>query len=552
MCKALSKEIAPIQLLWDCLRSPKRNNLNLRETNKFYLGKVIPKRLKFSDDGGIIVLNYNILSSINNNKNLLKYCNRGSILVSTTSLAYSTKAGSLTTMSRGNVEKVNSLNSQFNVTNLNIKDVSNLHQLIKSYNQIKGQRITKNPSLMKGKSYFLNIQKELKAGKFHFYNKILLNNPNTRSLDKLGFNSLKNRIVQKSLELSLLDYYNQVFSDNSHGFIKDKNIKSAIAQLDSNFQSVSYVIQVDLSNILESFNYKHYLSILSKHIKCQKLLSLLKKVLIKEYLHDWGKLSSLDDNPRNIHNILSPLLLNIYLHEFDEYMDQLLQEYPGMLNNKKKPLTREYKYLANSLRVMRYNNIPDKDLYQKTLKQLRITTRIDYNLVSPKLSYIRYFDQLIIGVEGSYTLSKEIQSKLLKKLQELNINCTIQELKITKIKDNYIKLLGYLVKSQEKFNKAIESVYEPNSKRYIKRRKKVRLSFNMDYNFITGLLIKYKFARYRNHPKIAGKIKLRGTFRGDLINKDIPDIIYYYNYIRKSIYNYYKIIKNEPALGNIM
>lgn len=102
--------------------------------------------------------------------------------------------------------------------------------------------------------------------------------------------------------------------------------------------------------------------------------------------------------------------------------------------------------------------------------------------------------------------------------------------------------------------KAHEVIYDQRLNRKISRRKKVRLSFEFDYQKVLDKLKTSGIIRLRVRQKSNDKNDLihRGRFRGNLINLDHSDIINYYNTIIRGIYNYYCICRNHSQLFNIL
>jgi retron-type reverse transcriptase len=108
--------------------------------------------------------------------------------------------------------------------------------------------------------------------------------------------------------------------------------------------------------------------------------------------------------------ILSPLLSNIYLHEFDLFMKKISEKYQGHIKptqRKKNPLAK--KLLISSKKSKYYN--------------LRIPSRIPNEAGYRNCKYIRYADDLLVGVMGPREMAIEIRTKIEKVLRE--------ELKIT-------------------------------------------------------------------------------------------------------------------------
>jgi hypothetical protein len=83
----------------------------------------------------------------------------------------------------------------------------------------------------------------------------------------------------------------------------------------------------------------------------------------------------------------------------------------------------------------------------------------------------------------------------------------------------------------------------------ILRRKKVRPSIEMDTLKVLKKLEINGFIRKRVSHSKHNELNYRGTFRGNLINLDHPDILKYYNSVLRGIQNYYNFSRNRVAVA---
>lgn len=217
---------------------------------------------------------------------------------------------------------------------VNIKTISNLKNLVAAYELIKS-----NPGNMtKGADevtldginldYFLNIQSELKGGKYKFQpaRRIQIPKPGKKDTRPLTMASPREKIVQKAILLIMERLYEEKFLNTSHGFRPARGTHTAMKYLESLFQSVQYIIEADFSKAFDTIQHEALIRIIKEEIKCEKTLNLIKSGLKAGYF----ELGKLHDNltigtPQG--SILSPLLCNIYLHKLDMYVEELKKEY---------------------------------------------------------------------------------------------------------------------------------------------------------------------------------------------------------------------------------
>lgn len=94
--------------------------------------------------------------------------------------------------------------------------------------------------------------------------------------------------------------------------------------------------------------------------------------------------------------ILSPLLSNIYLHEFDNYINKLIDEYTTNDRPRRNPAIEKY-----------YKSKSKTDIYR-----LRIPYYDPMDRNNIKIKYIRYADDFIIGVTGNRELAMDIKKRI--------------------------------------------------------------------------------------------------------------------------------------------
>jgi Reverse transcriptase (RNA-dependent DNA polymerase) len=146
--------------------------------------------------------------------------------------------------------------------------------------------------------------------------------------------------------------------------------------------------------------------------------------------------------------IISPLLSNIYLHEFDKFMDNLISQYSSDLKIKVSKPNPKYSSIRQEIKKLELleEDLSKRNSKLKELKRLLIKTPsvIRNNDTGKRLFYNRYADDWIVGLSGTKedaeSIKKDIINFLTTKL-ELTINET--KTKITHVGKKRIQYLGF-------------------------------------------------------------------------------------------------------------
>lgn len=260
---------------------------------------------------------------------------------------FSSKAGK--SPSRGS--ELKNLHSKDTV---NIKDISNLKNLVTAYELIKSNPGNMTPGASKetldgiNLDYLERIQSQLRAGTFKFgpARRVQIPKPGKSTTRPLTIASPREKIVQKAIHLVMEPRYENTFLDSSHGFRPNKGSRTIIRYIDAKFQSSKYIIEADFSQAFPPIPHDKLLNMLKERIHCEKTLALIKSGLKAGHV-EFGKLHESGDTGTPQGSILSPLLCNIYLHELDKFMELIATKYNVGSRRKN---TKEYMALQNKLK----------------------------------------------------------------------------------------------------------------------------------------------------------------------------------------------------------
>ena len=136
----------------------------------------------------------------------------------------------------------------------------------------------------------------------------------------LGIPALRDRIVQEALRAILDPIYESDFQPHSYGFRKGRCTMDAIAVLMPLFNSRVkhyYVIEGDLQSYFDTVHHQKLMKVLRNRLADKDILNLIWKFLKSGVME--GRLFKHTEAGVPQGGIISPLLANIYLDQFDQW-----------------------------------------------------------------------------------------------------------------------------------------------------------------------------------------------------------------------------------------
>jgi group II intron reverse transcriptase/maturase len=390
--------------------------------------------------------------------------------------------------------------------------------------------------------WFSKTSCKLKSGKFKFKpaRRIYIPKPKkkaskTQEFKPLTISSPRDKVVQQAIYLILNAIFEPSFLDFSHGSRPNRGNHSALEYIKFHFQGVKWCIEADIENNFPSIHHKTLLNILKKRIVCSKFLALVKNCIKAGFL---DKKKFYESNLGIFQgNVISPLLNNIYFHEFDLFMSSLISSFHKGKTRKKSPTYRKILYDISKL------DDPQKiKILRRKLWMTHSKDPMDSNF--KRLYYVRYVDDFIVGVIGSRSESTEILKKI-EVFLKVNLKLTVNEKKsfITHFSKSFIMFLGTFIKG----------TYETEKKIQTRKRMGVSRKVKITGRVVLHAPIKDLFEKATTN----GFFKKKGglfipTKVGWLVNLDHVDILRYFNSIIKGTLNYYSFANNRKSLGSLV
>lgn len=296
-----------------------------------------------------------------------------------------------------------------------------------------------------GITWLLKIRKTLKRGLFQFdpARRVLIPKPGKKEIRPLDVSGQK--VVQIAITIALAVLWENEFSDSSHAYRLGRGINRALEMIRKLFENCPWVIEGDIKKCYESVRHKILIDLLRRKISCPKTLTLIERLLKSGHVDKEGKLHKrLQGIPQG--TIVGPVLVNIYITEFDKFMNQLGSRNTGTGFSPNQTFWNGYWKCVGELSEARKQE--NKDEEKRILakwEKLRLTPEHVYPAEKPKVVYIRYSDDFVIGVFGDERAVNQVK-KQVSNFLHLNLGLRLRETKtfITR-GSKYVQFLGFAI-----------------------------------------------------------------------------------------------------------
>ncbi len=221
----------------------------------------------------------------------------------------------------------------------------------------------------------------------------------------LGIPAIRDRIVQAAVALVLERIYEPIFRDCSYGFRPKRNTMQALRQMAQAYRAgATWVVEGDLVKCFDSLPHSVILNCLRKRIKDERFLDLISKMLKAGVMEEGSMLPTSSGTPQG--GLVSPILSNIVLHEFDCWMEQEWKANPPPLTAKQQNARVNPEWMRHKRNLVRWRaqlagRIP---MGRQTPEGLRdkirqaLLARAQIPSVRPRrmISFCRYADDYVV------------------------------------------------------------------------------------------------------------------------------------------------------------
>jgi group II intron reverse transcriptase/maturase len=410
--------------------------------------------------------------------------------------------------------------------------------------------------------FFKKLSIDLRSENFQFKptRRLCTPKPNGK-MRPLGIPSPRDKVVQKAMEIILNLVFEPLFLDTSHGFRPERSCHSALKQV-SKWNGYESVIEGDIKGNFDNIHHTILANLLEKEIKDQQFMDLYWKLARAGYV-EYKYVDSNLGVPQG--GILSPLLSNIYLHEFDLFMSEYISKYTSKKKNisKVKPkIVTDSKKLTNLHKLFIANAYARDPNILKDIRSLReerntIPTSIR---TDNRVSYVRYADDWMIGVIGTREVAKKIKEDAKLFLEyTLKLGMSAEKTKVTSLTEDKARFLGVEIyipkakqtkvvyKNMDGRSIPLFNLQQMQQGKQMTIKNQVRVKFLMPYKEILQDLAKEGFLKEYSP---GGKLITNAITKWIFLEHSA--IIIRYNSIINGYLNYYSFVDNLHRFHTII
>lgn len=312
---------------------------------------------------------------------------------------------------------------------------------------------------------------------------------------QVGVPNFKDKLVQEVMRMILANVYEPILSNHSHGFREGRSCHTALSQIKNTWKGLTWCIEGDIKGCFDHMDHSVLVNLISKRIDDHRFLLLIHNALTSGVIETSTYHNTDSGTPQA--GRISPLLANIYLHEFDLFVEKQMENFD------------------------------------------KITDPMDK--IDQRMKYVRYADIFVIGIAGCKDSAINVKGWIKDFLeQKLHLELREEKALITHL-ENPIPFLGYEFRKWDE-RKGTRVSYKSHKQPMRKTTLSGAIKLEIPEKKIKDFAIANGYGNLDN---------FKSMHRANLMNHSELEILYTYNAELRGIANYYKLANNYHHLDKL-
>ena len=299
-----------------------------------------------------------------------------------------------------------------------------------------------------------------------------------------------------------------IFLNSSYGFRPNKSVNKALQTLKLWPSNTVFFLDYDIEKAFDNVNRSRLKNIFLKYLNDTRIWNEISKmmkagVIAPDLIFEEKGISQ--------GSILSPFLFNVYMHEFDSFMQTLTKNNSNAVydNVKNIEAKREHNRILNRYkqsniaeRLREFGNIDTvinnkKAEFKAFYEKYKRTSGVD--LDTRKILYIRYADDFLIGIVGSKKFANLVKNNINTFIRG-NLHLEIKKDTLLHRNEKGAKFLGHIInlvhfKKKVRIDRSVPAAFRKYKRRVLARLRKSDIalghaaSFKLKKNLLQALKI---------------------------------------------------------------
>jgi RNA-directed DNA polymerase len=171
--------------------------------------------------------------------------------------------------------------------------------------------------------YLTVLQQRLADGRYRPrpVRRVEIDKPGSAAKRPLGIPTVVDRVCQQALRQVLEPIFEPTFSEVSFGFRPGRSAHAAMRRIWGQLQAGGkWIVDGDIADFFGTISHDRLVALVAERVADSKVLGLIRQTLEAGALRDGVYESAVAGTPQG--GVISPLLSNVYLHVFDEWMER--------------------------------------------------------------------------------------------------------------------------------------------------------------------------------------------------------------------------------------